>query len=168
MERRGGRARPHTHFVGLSSLAPPVLLHVGMRLAALLFFATSMVVVAACASEAGSNKQPLPVCDEGSSKCPNVPKAGKKNPDPSDGPTGSPTPAPNNDELPPPTPPPDAGPTKDADAPLGNLCKALSKCCGDLEAAGYSPKTCQEIVDLKNENACHAQHQQYKQFGECS
>ncbi len=140
-----------------------------MRLAPLLLLSSSLVIVVACASESGSSKQPLPVCEEGSAKCPNVPKAGKKSPPPSQGPTGSPElPSPPSDDPPADAKTADAGPSNDAEAPLGTLCKALAKCCSDLEAAGYSPDTCEGIVELKNEQACYAQHQQYKQFGDCS
>jgi hypothetical protein len=132
-----------------------------MRLGALLFF---LIVAAACSAEP-TGKQSLPVCEQGTANCPSVPKAGKKPPKES-GPSG--TPETPTDVPPPPEKVADAGPSKDAEVPLGTLCTALSKCCADLEAAGYPPETCKGIVDLKNENACYAQHEQYKQYGDCS
>jgi len=141
-----------------------------MRSAALLFCLLITTLLIACGAEPSANK-PLPICEEGTENCPSVPKAGKKPPK-STGPTGSPEtpPATPDDETPPTeTKTADAGSDakKEEEKPLGTLCKALSKCCSDLQSAGYDPSTCTGIVDLKNEQACYAQHQQYKNFGDC-
>jgi len=135
-----------------------------MRIVArLLTLAGLGLAVFACASSAPSSNKPLPVCEEGTANCPNIPKSSKK--PPKSEPTEPPSTPTDGDPLPSPEPKADAG--ADA-ASLGPLCTKLSKCCSDLEAAGYSPDTCKGIVDLKNEAACHAQHEQYREFGDCS
>lgn len=56
----------------------------------------------------------------------------------------------------------------EAAVPLGTLCTALNKCCDQIEEAGYIPDNCRSVVALKHESACYAQHQQYKNAGDCS
>jgi hypothetical protein len=129
-------------------------------------------VVPACAPDAASSKQPLAVCQEGDDGCPSVPRAEKQpSPSKSTGPSGDPsTPStPNDEELA--SAETDAGSTPAdaaADAALGTLCTALSKCCGQIEEAGYIPDNCKSVVALRHESACYAQHQQYRNAGDCS
>lgn len=135
----------------------------------LLFF-----VAPACAPDPTSSKQPLAVCQEGEDGCPSVPRAEKQPTSRSNGPSGDPsTPTSTNQEDltsaktdDAGTPPADAA--AEAEAPLGNLCKALDKCCDQIEQAGYIPDNCRSVVALKHESACYAQHQQYKNAGDCS
>jgi hypothetical protein len=79
-----------------------------------------------------------------------------------------PPPPPDHDAAPPPDP--DAGPDGDPDAPpqMGPLCASLSVCCDQLTAGGYDATTCEGVVTTGNEDACNAQHEQYKSFGDCS
>jgi hypothetical protein len=155
------------------SLAPGVHLHVGVRLASplssLVLGAVLSAIVIACGSDPTANKS-LPICEEGTEKCPSVPKAGKKAPPSTGGPTGTPQQVPPAEETPPTKEEPkaDGGADAEGSKPLGTLCTALQKCCSDLEAAGYSTDACKDVVSTKNENACYAQHKQYKDFGECS
>jgi hypothetical protein len=131
------------------------------------------LVVPACAPDATSSKQPLAVCQEGDDGCPSVPRAEKQQPAPSKttGPSGDPsTPTDTNQEQ---LTSADAGASTvdaapEAAAPLGTLCKALDKCCDQIEQAGYIPDNCRSVVALKHESACYAQHQQYKNAGDCS
>lgn len=136
----------------------------------LLFF-----VVPACAPDTKSSKQPLAVCEEGEDGCPSVPRAEKQPPaSRSNGPTGDPsTPTNTNEEDLASAKTDDAGaPGTDAAAepaaPPGTLCKALDKCCDQIEEAGFMPDNCRSVVALKHESACYAQHQQYKSAGDCS
>jgi hypothetical protein len=138
--------------------------------ALLLFF-----IVPACAPDATSSKQPLAVCQEGDDGCPSVPRAEKQPSSKSSGPSGdpsTPTPAPNEEDLASAktddagTPTPDAA--AEAAAPLGTLCTALDECCDQIEQAGYIPDNCRSVVALKHEGACYAQHEQYRNAGDCS
>jgi hypothetical protein len=137
--------------------------------ALLLFF-----VVPACAPDATSSKQPLAVCQEGDDGCPSVPRAEKQPTSKSNGPSGDPsTPTPTNEEDLASAKTGDAGaPAADAAseaaAPLGTLCTALDACCDQIEQAGYIPDNCRSVVALKHESACYAQHQQYRNAGDCS
>ena len=134
----------------------------------LLFF-----VAPACAPDAASSKQPLAVCEEGEDGCASVPRAEKQPTSRSNGPSGDPsTPTSTNDEDLASAKTDDAGPPVDAAAeaevPLGTLCTALAKCCDQIDEAGYIPDNCRSVVALKHEGACYAQHQQYKNAGDCS
>lgn len=132
----------------------------------LLFF-----VVPACAPDETSTKKPLAVCTEGEDGCPSVPRADKPPaPSKTSGPSGDPaTPTTTNEEQLTGANIDDAGAADAAaDAALGALCTALSKCCGQIEEAGYIPDNCKSVVALKHESACYAQHQQYKNAGDCS
>jgi hypothetical protein len=129
----------------------------------------SFSVFVACSQEAPS-KKPLPVCDEGSDGCSKVARA-EKQPSASQGPSGDPV-TPSTQDL----KEADAGLATDAaanadaaaDAALGELCTDLSACCDQIEAAGYVPDNCRSVVALKHEGACYAQHEQYKNAGDCS
>jgi hypothetical protein len=132
------------------------------------------IVVPACAPDATSSKQPLAVCNEGDDGCPSVPRAEKAPASRTNGPSGDPsTPTgANEEELASAktedagTPPADAA--AEAEVPLGTLCTALDKCCNQIEQAGYIPDNCRSVVALRHESACYAQHQQYKNAGDCS
>ena len=138
--------------------------------ALLLFF----FVVPACAPDATSSKQPLAVCQEGDDGCPSVPRADKPPTSKTNGPSGDPsTPTTTNEEDLASAKTDDAGTpaadaTAEAAAPLGTLCTALDKCCDQIEQAGYIPDNCRSVVALKHEGACYAQHEQYKNAGDCS
>ena len=115
-------------------------------------------------------KTPLVVCEAGEDGCPSEkPKTAKQpskkssDEDADEGPSGTPTPAPSPDTD---DPPPDTAPEPEP-AP-GPICTQLQGCCAQLQAAGYSPATCQEIVDTRSETACSLQYKQYKDFGDCS
>jgi len=129
-------------------------------------------VIPACSQDAASSKQPLAVCQEGEEGCPSVQRAEKQpSSSKSNTPSGDPsTPtSTNEEELKGATP--DAGPPPAdaaADAALGALCTALSKCCDQIEEAGYVSDNCKSVVALKHEGACYAQHEQYKNAGDCS
>lgn len=129
-------------------------------------------IVAACAADPSSSKQPLAVCEEGSDGCPTVPRAEKQPaPSKSTGPSGDPsTPTTTEDELTEAKTADAGAPAQDAaaDAALGTLCTALAKCCDQIEQAGYLGDNCRSVVALKHESACYAQHQQYKNAGDCS
>ncbi len=126
----------------------------------------------ACSGAEAPKKSALLVCEDGDEACSktkdNRPKSGTASDVP--GPTGDPV---TVDE--PATPTPSApAPTADAgaaDAPSEastKECSSLDACCKQLQLAGYDPATCNGVVGTKNEAACFAQHDRYKQFGDCS
>lgn len=140
----------------------------------LLLSFVSLFVVPACAPDATSSKQPLAVCQEGEDGCPSVPRAEKQPTSRTSGPSGDPsTPTTTGEEKLASAKDDDAGApaadaAADASVPLGALCTALNKCCGQIEQAGYIPDNCRSVVALRHESACYAQHQQYKNAGDCS
>jgi len=131
-------------------------------------------VVIACGEADPPAKQPLVVCTAGEDGCPAEKPANQKKQAPAapnNGPTDRPTETtPPADDDPDPTPTADAGAAdaKPAEPTLGAICSKLKGCCKQLEDQGYSPATCLDIVNTRNENACSLQHKQYRDFGDCS
>lgn len=145
------------------------------RASRLLLLSSLFFVGPACAPDATSSKQPLAVCQEGDDGCPSVPRAEKSTGSrstPSGDPSTPEATTPNQEELASAktddagVPPSDAA--GEAAAPLGTLCTKLDTCCDQIEQAGYLPDNCRSVVALKHESACYAQHQQYKNAGDCS
>lgn len=123
----------------------------------------------ACSGAEPTKKVPFTVCEDGDEACAkakdNRPKSGKNDDEVPSGPTTTPVPGEEPKE-----------PTADAAAPdasdgggaMPKSCTALDACCAQLVQQGYDPATCKSVVSTKNDAACFAQHDRYKQFGDCS
>ncbi len=64
--------------------------------------------------------------------------------------------------------PKDAGLDAQPDAAIGPECMQLSACCDEIAAAGEDPTTCRSVLATKNDDACFAEHDRYKQYGDCN
>src|SRR5437016_166063 len=62
----------------------------------------------------------------------------------------------------------DAGLDAPPDAALGPDCAKLSACCAEIAAAGEDASTCKSVLSTKNDDACYAQYDRYKQYGDCN
>jgi|GEM_PF-5138845 len=136
---------------------------------ALVLAALAVASLVACsAGDTAKTKPTLPTCDEAESgSCPgvkdNLPKEGK-------GGTSQPSSGgPTDDPVPGEEPASEQTNADAGSAPTpGKACTALDACCKQLADAGYDTATCKSVVSTVNEDACFAQHDRYKSFGDCS